>query len=44
VVEPSEDGHLDDAAVGVRGRGDAARDLLREPLVGTLGVEKPVVS
>ena len=38
-MESSEYGRLDDAAVGVGGRGDAARDLLREPLMRTLSVE-----
>ncbi len=38
-MEPSKDGRLDDTAVGVGGQSSAGRDLLRETLVGALGVE-----
>jgi hypothetical protein len=39
VMDPSEDGHLDDPAVDVGGPSGARRDLLRETLVGALRVE-----
>jgi len=39
MMEPSEEGRLDEAAVGVGGFAGAGRDLLREALVKALHVE-----